>query len=31
MLYVKQRGIKYHLFASLVWFGLGLNSGLPDH
>ena len=31
MLSVKQGGIKYHFFESLVWFDLGLNPGLPDH
>ena len=28
---VKQGGIKYHFFESLVCFDLGLNPGLPDH
>ena len=31
MLSVKQGGIKYHFFESLVWLDLGLNFGLPDH
>ena len=31
MLGVKQHGIKYHFFESLVWLDLGLNSGFPDH
>ena len=31
MLSVKQSGIKYHFFYSLVWLDLGLNPGLPDH
>ena len=31
MLSVKQGGIKYHFFKSLVWLDLGLNTGRPDH
>ena len=30
MLSVKQGGIRYHFFKSLVWLDLGLNPGLPD-
>ena len=28
MLSAKQRGIKYHFYASSVWLDLGLNPGL---
>ena len=28
---VKQGGIKYHFYESLVWLDLGLNAGLPGH
>ena len=31
MLSVKQGGIKYHFFGSLVWLNLGLNTSRPDH
>ena len=31
MLSVKQGGIKYHFFVSLVWLDLGLNPGLLGH
>ena len=31
MLSVKQRGIEYHFFESLVWLDLGLNPSLLDH
>ena len=31
MLSVKQGGIKYHFFESLVWLNLGLNPGLLGH
>ena len=31
MLSVKQGGIKYHFFKSLVWLNLGLNPDLPGH
>ena len=31
MVSVKQGSIEYHLFESLVWLDLGLNSGLPNH
>ena len=31
MLRVKQGGIKYHFFESLVWLDPGLKPGLPNH
>ena len=28
---IKQGGVKYHFFESLVWLDLGLNPSLPNY